>query len=235
MNAPMAEYSAPDGASMIKPKGMGLSEAFSESIAPPSQSLGEAFGEPIMPQESEVPVDSGLGEAYGNLEEPPSTMGLAEAFAEEKQEPVSVAPEEFREDLSSYTTSELGEMYEMFAELASDKDESRPLVDQDSVIGDIVEQGRVENDRATRRTAADIIGGGLGGFLGGAAFGLPGALIGGAAGAMGADEIFDQTNPDVSANLEARRVAPGKITEIKPMKPRSIGVETKDLLQAGIY
>ena len=214
MNAPMAEYSASDGASMVKPKGMGLSEAFSEPVSPPEHGLAGAFGEPIMPQESEVPVDSGLGEAYGNLEEPPSTMGLAE---EKQEEPVSVASEDLREDLSLYTTSELGEMYEMFAELATDTDESRPLVDQDSVISEIVEQGRVQNDRDTRRTFADLIGGGMAGAIGGSRFGLPGAVIGGTLGAMGGNEIFNQTNPDVSANLEARRIAPSKMTDIKPM------------------
>ena len=214
MNAPMAEYSASAGASMVKPKGMGLSEGFSEPVSPPEQGLAGAFGEPIMPQESEVPVDSGLGEAYGNLEEPPSTMGLAE---EKQEEPVSVASEDLREDLSLYTTSELGEMYEMFAELATDTDESRPLVDQDSVISEIVEQGRVQNDRDTRRTFADLIGGGMAGAIGGSRFGLPGAVIGGTLGAMGGNEIFNQTNPDVSANLEARRIAPSKMTDIKPM------------------
>ena len=45
--------------------------------------------------------------------------------------------------------------------------------------------------------------------------------------------VNQETN--LQENLDAARIAPSKMESIEPMKERGLGIDTKELLQSGIY
>jgi hypothetical protein len=191
-------------------------------------------------------MNQGLAEAFEG-------QGLAEAFSEplpgiEDFQPESVSIEPPQKEEKEITLSDI-------ATLRSMNDEGRQIKPLDE--GNQLDQLRQAKQDQAVRNAEDFGSSLAGGFMAGAATpgppmvkagaGILGAIAGpeafqgfkengikGAAAGIGKTYGVNEED-NIQKNLEAFRSAPGKAEAIKPMKPRTMGVETKDLLQSGIY
>ena len=216
--------------------------------------LEDFFSEPI---ESEQTM--GLEQAFA--QEPEPTMGLEQAFTEDSNSTmgleqafsnVSVEPED-SEEFSLEDLYSFGQMMEQSA------DEGIQNID---AMQSVEEVSREEGTEGLKDTG-QLLAQGYAGYK--ATPGpMPIKMLGGAIAATPpakrvADEVIDGTmetdiydgirrgasqlgtelgvnqESNLKENLEARRSALGAAEAIKPMKPRTMGVDTKDLLQSGIF